>query len=158
MPNHQLDKIDIEILKLLQKDASLTNKEIANVLYKSIATIHERVRRLKAQGYIKKFVAILDRKKINKNLIAFSHVLMKDHSAQTLNKFETEVSKFSEVMECLQMTGAHDFILKIATKDMDAYHQFLRNKLATLENITTVQSYFVLSEPKNETAYELDDI
>ncbi|WP_379087761.1 Lrp/AsnC family transcriptional regulator [Pedobacter sp. UC225_65] len=139
----------------MQHDASLTNKEIAMKLYKSIATIHERIRRLKEQGYIKKIVAILDRKKINKNLIAFSHVLLKDHTATTLNRFETEVSKFSEVMECLQMTGAHDFILRIATTDMDAYHQFLRNKLATLENITTVQSYFVLSEPKSETAYPL---
>lgn len=155
MTPKNLDSVDLEILNLLQHDASLTNKEIAMKLYKSIATIHERIKRLKEQGYIKKIVAILDRKKINKNLIAFSHVLLKDHTATTLNRFETEVSKFSEVMECLQMTGAHDFILRIATTDMDAYHQFLRNKLATLENITTVQSYFVLSEPKSETAYPL---
>lgn len=155
MIQKNLDSVDLEILNLLQHDASLTNKEIAEKLYKSIATIHERIRRLKTQGYIKKIVAILDRKKINKNLVAFSHVLLKDHTAKALIEFETEVSKFSEVMECLQMTGAHDFILRIATSDMDAYHQFLRNKLATLANITTVQSYFVLSEPKNETAYPL---
>lgn len=150
-----LDPTDIEILKLLQKDASLTNKEISIKLYKSIATIHERIRRLKDQGYIKRIVAILDRKKINRNLIAFSHVLLKEHTAETLHKFETEVSKFPEVMECLQMTGAHDFILRIATQDMDAYHEFLRHKLATLPNITTVQSYFVLSEPKSETGYPI---
>ncbi|WP_262496793.1 Lrp/AsnC ligand binding domain-containing protein [Pedobacter jeongneungensis] len=70
-------------------------------------------------------------------------------------EFETEISKFSEVMKCLQMMGAHDFILRIATRDIYAYHQFLRNKLATLPNITTVQSYFVLSEPKSKTAYPL---
>ncbi|MBB6237446.1 DNA-binding Lrp family transcriptional regulator [Pedobacter sp. AK013] len=150
-----LDQVDIEILKLLQHDAALTHKEVALKLHKSIATIHERIRRLKEQGYIKRIVAILDRKKINSNLIAFSHVLLKEHTAKTLIEFETEVSKFAEVMECLQMTGAHDFILRIATKDMDAYHEFLRNKLATLPNITTVQSYFVLSEPKSETAYPL---
>lgn len=150
-----LDKVDIQILKLLQQDASFTNKEIALKLHKSIATVHERIRRLKEQGYIKKIVAILDRKKIDRNLIAFSHVLLKEHTAATLVKFETEVSKFPEVMECLQMTGAHDFILRIATRDMDAYHEFLRNKLATLPNITTVQSYFVLSEPKSETAYPI---
>jgi len=150
-----LDTIDIEILKILQHDASLTNKEISNKLHKSIATIHERIRRLKEQGYIKKVVAILDRKLINRNLIAFSHVLLKEHTASTLIEFETEVSKFPEVMECLQMTGAYDFILRIATKDMDTYHDFLRNKLATLANITTVQSYFVLSEPKSETAYPI---
>lgn len=154
--NHgELDPTDVEILKLMQYDASLTHKELSTKLHKSMATIHERVRRLKEHGYIKRIVAILDRKKIDRGLIAFSHVLLKEHTAKTLFEFETEVSKFPEVMECLQMTGAHDFILRIATRDMDDYHEFLRHKLATIPNITTVQSYFVLSEPKSHTAYPL---
>ena len=152
---NDLDHTDKEILKLLQKDASLTNKEISYKINKSIATIHERIRRLKEQGYIKRTVAILDRKKINKSLIAFSQVLLNDHAADTLYNFEKEVSKFPEVMECFQMTGTFDFLLRIATTDMDAYHDFYRNKLATLANITTVQSFFVLSETKSDTAYPL---
>ena len=154
MANTNLDSIDIEILRLLQKNAELTNREIAAQLYKSVATIHERVRRLKEQGFIKKVVAILDGKKINKGLVAFSHVLLHDHAADTLSGFEKEVVKFPEVMECFQMTGSFDFILRIATSDMDAYHVFYR-KLATLPNITTVQSFFVLSETKSDTAYPL---
>jgi Lrp/AsnC family leucine-responsive transcriptional regulator len=150
-----LDPTDVEILKLLQKDASLTNKEISYKINKSIATIHERVRRLKEQGFIKRVVAILDRKKINRSLIAFSQVLLNDHAADTLYNFEKDVAKFPEVMECFQMTGTFDFILRIATSDMDAYHDFYRNKLATLANITTVQSFFVLSETKSDTAYPL---
>lgn len=149
-----LDLTDIEILRLLQQNAEITNKEISHKLHKSIATIHERVRRLKEQGYIRRVVAILDRKKIDKSLIAFSHVLLKDHSANTLSSFEKEVVKFPEVMECFQMTGTFDFILRIATTDMDAYHVFYR-KLATLPNITTVQSFFVLSETKSDTAYPI---
>jgi Lrp/AsnC family leucine-responsive transcriptional regulator len=152
---NDLDATDLEILKLLQKDAMLTNKEIAYQIHKSIGTIHERIRRLKDQGYIKRMVAILDRKKINKNLIAFSQVLLNDHAADTLSSFEREVAKFPEVMECFQMTGNFDFILRIATSDMDAYHDFYRNKLARLPNITTVQSFFVLSETKSDTAYPL---
>jgi Lrp/AsnC family leucine-responsive transcriptional regulator len=151
----ELDPTDLEILKLLQRDASLTNKEISYKINKSIATIHERVRRLKEQGYIKRVVAILDRKKINRSLIAFSQVLLNDHAADTLLNFEKDVAKFPEVMECFQMTGTFDFILRIATSDMDAYHDFYRNKLATLANITTVQSFFVLSETKSDTAYPL---
>ena len=147
-----LDTTDIEILRLLQQNAELTNKEISHKLHKSVATIHERIRRLKEEGYIKRVVAILDRKKIERGLIAFSHVLLKDHSANTLSTFEKEVVKFPEVMECFQMTGTFDFILRIATTDMDAYHIFYR-KLATLPNITTVQSFFVLSETKSDTAY-----
>jgi len=152
--NH-LDEADTAILKLLQTDASLTNKEISFKLRKSVATVHERVRKLKEQGYIKRVVAILDRKKINKGLIAFSQVLLNDHAAETLASFEREVAKFPEVMECFQMTGTFDFLLRIATSDMEAYHEFYRHKLATLPNITTVQSFFVLSETKSDTAYPL---
>jgi Lrp/AsnC family transcriptional regulator, leucine-responsive regulatory protein len=152
--NH-LDETDLQILALLQKDASLTNKEISFQLHKSVAAVHERIRRLKQNGIIKRVVAILDRKKINKSLIAFSHVLLNDHTASTLNQFEEQVAKFPEVMECFQMTGTFDFILRIATSDMDAYHHFYRNKLATLPNISTVQSFFVLSETKSDTAYPL---
>ncbi|UKJ08544.1 Lrp/AsnC family transcriptional regulator [Solitalea lacus] len=152
---NQLDPLDIEILRLLQKDASLTNKEIAFEIRKSIATIHDRVRKLHENGVIKRVVAILDRKKINRKLIAFAHVLLNDHTVNTLNQFEQEVIKFPEVMECLQMSGSFDFILRVATYDMDTYHDFYRNKLAMLPNINTVQSFFVLSEAKSDTAYPL---
>jgi len=153
--SEELDPIDLEILRILQRDATLTNKELAFKLRKSIATVHDRIRKLKEKGYIKRVVAILDRQKINRSLIAFSQVLLKEHTADSLNEFEHEVAKFNEVMECFQMTGAFDFILRIATSDMDTYHLFLRNKLATLPNISTVQSFFVLSETKSETAYPL---
>ena len=155
MPHIELDATDLEILKLLQNDALLTNKEISYKLRKSIATVHERIKRLREQGYIHRTVAILNRKKINKSLIAFSQVLLNDHTATTLQNFEQEVIKFPEVMECFQMTGTFDFLLRIATSDMDAYHDFYRNKLATLPKITSVQSFFVLSETKSETAYPL---
>lgn len=151
---NDLDQTDIAILRLLQQDAEMTNKEIAYQLHKSVATVHDRIKRLKEAGYIRRVVAILDRKKINKGLIAFSQVLLNDHAAGTLTAFETEVVKFPEVMECFQMTGTFDFILRVATTDMEAYHLFYR-KLATLPNITTVQSFFVLSETKSDTAYPL---
>jgi DNA-binding Lrp family transcriptional regulator len=82
-------------------------------------------------------------------------VLLNDHTADTLNAFEQQVVTFSEVMECFQMTGTFDFILRIATRDMEEYQQFYRNKLARLPNITTVQSFFVLSETKSDSAYPL---
>lgn len=152
---NELDVTDKEILRLLQIDASITHKQLSDKLYKSVATIHERIRRLKKLGFIKKTVVLLDRRKIGRNLIAYSQVLLNDHAAETLKGFEDEVIKFPEVMECLQMTGSFDFVLKIATRDMDCYHDFYRQKLATLPNITTVQSFFVLSEAKSETAYPI---
>ena len=150
-----MDEVDRKILGLLQRDASLTNKEMATKLYKSVATIHDRIRRLREAGYIRGYVAILDRKKIMKSLIAFSHVLLNDHTADSLNAFEREVVLFPEVMECFQMTGTVDFILRIATTDMEEYQQFYRTRLAQLPNIATVNSFFVLAEIKSDTAYPL---
>ncbi|WP_316799725.1 Lrp/AsnC family transcriptional regulator [Pedobacter frigidisoli] len=150
-----LDPTDKEILRILQIDATNTHKQLSEKLHKSVATINERIRRLKKLGYIRKTVVILDRRKVDCNLIAFSQVLLNDHAANTLREFEQEVIKFPEVMECFQMTGTFDFVLRIASRDMDSYHEFYRHKLATLPNITTVQSFFVLSETKSETAYPI---
>ena len=151
----ELDQTDIKLLRLLQKDASLSNKELSYQLNKSIAAVHERVKKLKANGYIKRTVAILDRQKVGIGLISFSQVFLKAHTAEVLNEFEREAAKFPEVMECYQMAGSYDFMLRIATKDMEAYHTFLRHKLAVLPHVNTVQTYFVLSETKSETAYPI---
>ncbi len=151
----ELDACDLDILRLLQKDAALTHKEISFQLRKSVATIHERTRKLKEQGYIKRTVAILDRKKINKSLIAFSQVVLNDHADSTLSQFTQSVEKFPEVMECFQMTGTCDFLLRIATKDMEEYSDFYNRKLARLPNVTTVQSSFVMTENKSDTAYPI---
>lgn len=151
----ELDVTDKEILKLLQEDAYMSGKEIASLVNKSTAAVHERIRRLRTEGYIKKVVAVLDNKKINRGLVVYCEVLLHDHAEKTLSVFEAAVVKFPEVMECHQIAGAFDFLLKVVTSDIEAYHNFYRNKLAKLADITTVQSFFVLSEAKNETAYKL---
>ncbi|MEJ2901045.1 Lrp/AsnC family transcriptional regulator [Pedobacter panaciterrae] len=151
----QLDTIDLELLKILQHDATLTNKELAVRLHRSVAAIQERRRKLIDQGYIKSTVAILDRNKIDRGLITFPHVHMSSHTAEILIQFEQEVSKFDEVMECFQMSGDSDFILKVATRDLDEYSDFLRDKLAKLANVSRVNSSFVLRVVKNVTAYPI---
>lgn len=90
------------------------------------------MKKLKSAGDIKKTVAILDRYKIGIGLISFSQVFLKAHTLEVLNEFEQEVAKFPETMECYQMAGSYDFMLRIATKDMHAYHMFLKHKLAVI--------------------------
>lgn len=155
MISGELDQTDKEILRLLQADATLPGKEIALLVNKSTAAVHERIRRLRNEGYIRKIVAVLDKKKINKNLVAYSQVLLHNHSEKTLSLFAQAVIQFPEVVECHQMSGAFDFLLKVVTADIESYHHFYIGKLAKLPDITTVQSFFVLSEAKNETAYPL---
>lgn len=150
-----LDDIDIKILQILQKDAGQSNEAISNQVNKSTATTHARIKRLKESGYIKRVVAVLDNRKIEKSQIAFSQVLLKSHTKECLREFKEEIAKFDEVMECFQMSGTFDFILRIATRDMDDYNAFYNEKLATLSSISTIQTSFVMSEIKSDTAYPL---
>ncbi|MDR2282052.1 MAG: Lrp/AsnC family transcriptional regulator [Sphingobacterium sp.] len=150
-----LDQTDIKLLRLLQENGALSNKDLSFKINKSITAVHERVRRLKENGYIKNVVAILDRQKIGIGLISFSQVFLVEHNAESLKKFEDSVAQFGEVMECFQMSGSYDFLLRVATRDMEGYHMFLRNKLAVLPNVDKVQTFFVLSESKFETGYPI---
>ena len=150
-----LDQTDIAILQMLQKDAALSNEAIAARVNKSIATTHARIRRLKENGYIKRIVAILDNRKIDRSQIAFSQVHLRSHTQESLKEFKDQAVQYDEVMECFQMTGTFDFILRIATQNMDHYNQFYNEKLANLSNISTIQTSFVMSEIKSDTAYPL---
>jgi Lrp/AsnC family transcriptional regulator, leucine-responsive regulatory protein len=142
----QLDATDIGILQLLQHDARFTNKEIADKLGKSINPVYERIRRLEREGYIQRYVALVDRTKIDKTLVAFTNVQLKEHSHSMLKDFEQAIVIFEEVMECHHMTGMYDYLIKIVVRDMNEYQDFIVNKLARLPNIGTVQSGFVMTE------------
>lgn len=149
------DMIDRQILTLLQHDARLTTKEIADKLGKSPTAVYERIRRLENEGFIQQYVALLNREKIKKDITAFANVQLKEHAHQMLKEFEKAVVKLNEVMECFHMTGSYDYLLKIVVDDMKAYHDFILNKLAKLANIGTVQSSFIMTEVKYSTAYML---
>lgn len=150
-----LDHDDLRILQLLQHDARLTNKEIADKIGKSVSPVYERIRRLEQEGIIHQYVALLDKRKINRNLTAYTHVQLKEHADHMMKTFEKEVIKIPEVMECYHMTGQFDYLLKVALGDMDEYYGFIIDKIARLPNVGTVQSFFVLFEAKKETAYRI---
>jgi len=151
-----LDHDDLRILQLLQHDARLTNKEIADKIGKSVSPVYERIRRLEQEGIIQQYVAVLDKRKINKSLTAYTNVQLKEHADHMMKTFEREVIKIPEVMECYHMTGQYDYLLKVALSDMDEYYGFIINKIAKLPNVGTVQSFFVLFEAKKETAYKIN--
>jgi Lrp/AsnC family leucine-responsive transcriptional regulator len=122
---------------------------------KSLSPIYDRIRRLEKDGYIKRYVAILDHRKIDRALMAFTHVKLKDHSKESLSMFQSEIILFDEVMECYHMSGEYDFILRVATENLSTYHDFLMNKLFKIMSVGSVQSTFVMKEAKSETAYVL---
>ncbi|ATP57655.1 AsnC family transcriptional regulator [Pedobacter ginsengisoli] len=152
-----LDQTDLEILRLLQKDARLTNKELALKLHKGSSTMFERVSRLKDLGYITGSVTLIDRNKFDELWISFTQVQLNDHSGEALIAFQNEVIRFSEVLECYHTTGAFDFLLKIVVSDMAGYNRLIVEKLAKLKNVGSLQSCFVVNEAKRELAYPLKD-
>lgn len=152
----ELDSRDIRLLQLLQHDSKVTNKELADKVGMSVTAVYERIHSLEQRGVIRRYVALVDRESIGKNLLAFTIVKVKEHSKTALRGFEREAIKFAEVMECYQLTGQFDFLLKVASRDMKEYNSFLMDRLATLPNIAGVETMFVLSEGKVETAYALE--
>ncbi len=144
-----MDSIDRSILLLLQKDGKITIKEIAERLNLTTTPIFERVKKLEREGYIKSYKAILDRKKVGFQLMAFCNVTLNQHQKDFIKKFEKDIQRFPEVVECYHVAGMFDYLIKVYAEDMERYQDFLSNKLASLENISKVQSSFVMTEVKD---------
>ena len=148
----KLDPTDHGILRCLQQNALLTTKELATQLNLSYTPVYERIRKLEKEGVIKKYVALLDRQKVGKNLVVFCNISLKEHSRTNGERFVKAILAFEEVTECYNISGGYDFMLKVLVNDMPAYQQFLMDKLGTLDSIGNTHSIFVMSEIKHETA------
>ncbi|MFT5713985.1 MAG: Lrp/AsnC family leucine-responsive transcriptional regulator [Flavobacterium sp.] len=146
-----LDQIDKKLLLLLQSDSKKTTKELSLKLNLSVTAVYERVKKLEREGVVEKYVALLNKSKVDKGFVVFCHLKLIQHSQEFLTKFESEVVKLAEVLECFHVSGDYDYILKIVVKDMEAYREFLVSKLTTLQHIGSTQSTFMISEVKNTT-------
>lgn len=144
-----LDETDIRILKLLQAKSNLTTKELAAKVNLSTTPVFERVKKLEKGGYIKKYVAVLDAEKLNKGLIVFCNIRLKEHTRDIGNQFVKDILTLEAVTECYNISGDYDFLLKILVSDMKAYQDFVLNHLGSLQNIGSAQSTFVMGEIKN---------
>ncbi len=151
----KLDQTDIKILEILQQDGRITTKALADQLNLTTTPVFERVKRLEKDGAIKKYVALVDGKKLDLLLTAFISISLTKHSRSYLEKFVTEVDQYPEVMECYHIAGNFDFLLKIVVKNMEKYESFILTKLSTIANLGQVQSSFVLSNNIHKTAYQV---
>ncbi|MCH2233383.1 MAG: Lrp/AsnC family transcriptional regulator [Crocinitomicaceae bacterium] len=151
-----LDATDKKILNLLQKDATLTNKQIAAELHLTVTPVFERIKKLKKNGQIKRIQAIVDRKKVGKPLLVLSEISVSNHKQENLSRFEKEVLSLKEVIECFHVSGRNDYVLKIVANNMEDYRDFLVNKLAKIEGVSNVNSSFILKELKEGSSIELE--
>lgn len=151
----KLDPIDKKLLGLLQEDSKRTNKELASKLGLSVTAVYERIRKLERAGVISKYVALIKPGMIDRSFTAFCQIKLVQHIKGNVIRFEKQVSELPEVLEVFHVSGEYDYILKVMVKDMEAYREFMLNKLTALEHIGSTQSTFAISPVKNSTVLPL---
>lgn len=149
------DETDKKLLFFLQEDSKQTTKELSYKLGLSVTAVYERIKKLENTGVISKYVAILDRHKIDRDFIVLCHVKLTQHKKEYVLQFEREIINLQEVTECFHVSGDYDYILKISVKDMEDYRNFMLSKLTTLQHIASTHSSFMISEVKNTTVIVL---
>jgi len=139
-----LDEKDKAILRYIQSNAKATVREIAANVHLSTTPVHERIKRMEDEGVIVQYATLLNHSRINKGLMAICYISLKEHNKKSGGKFIKTLSDMPEVIEFYIISGAFDFMLKIAVESMDDYYDFHVNKLGQVENIAQVQSTFIM--------------
>lgn len=145
----ELDQTDLRLLKILGNNSNFTIKELAAKVNLTPSPVFERIRRLEEQGYIKKYIALLDAEKLNYGLIVFCNIKLKQHDKSIGHQFVTDILAIEEVVECYNISGDYDFLLKVYARDMKHYQDFVFNKLGSVKSIGSTHSTFVMCENKN---------
>ena len=145
----EFDSIDRKLISQLQKDSKVTTKQLSLELNLSVTAVYERIKKLERVGVIEKYVAVVNKEKIGKSFMVFCHIKLVKHSNEYITKFESEVVQFDEVLECYNISGDYDYILKVVVRNMKAYRGFINLKLTSLDHIGSTHSTFIMSELKN---------
>lgn len=146
------DATDKKLLEYLQIDSKQTNKALANKLNLSVTAVYERIKKLEKAGFISGYIALVNKSKIERDFVVFCHVKLVQHSQDYVVKFEKEVAKLYEVLECYHLSGEYDYLLKVVVKDMVAFRAFMVEKLTSINHIGSTHSMFVINEVKYTTA------
>ena len=152
----QIDGIDAKILHLIQNNAALSVADIADSVGLSSSPCWRRIKRMEELGIIQERVTILNRKELGLDFEVFVAVKLALPNRVNMEKFEKAISKMPEVVQCAVVTGAVDFMLRVVTKDMHAYDDFLREELLNLDLISDVQSRIVIRQAKETSALPLN--
>lgn len=152
-----MDRLDKKILNALQKNARLSNVELADIVGLSPSPCLTRVKALTQSGIIKRHVTLLDPKKLNLKINVFIHVSLEQQTEKLLEQFEQTMLSLPEVLECYLMTGDSDYLLRVVIEDVDALRQFILNYLTRVNGVSNIRSSLALKQVKYETALPIAD-
>lgn len=153
--NERLDRTDLLILQALQQNARLTNKELAAQVHLSPTPVFERWKRLEREGYIQRYVSVLDADKLNQGFIVFCLVKLRRLNTDVANDFTERLANIPEVTECYNISGHFDYLLKIHSYNMKQYQRFLLDTLGMIESVASIESMFVMDEVKHDYGINL---
>lgn len=150
-----LDKTDLKILSILQRDGRITNAKLSGQLGLGTSTTLDRVRKLEQSGVIEKYVALVNGKKVNRGTVAFVFVSFDWYLDTARKTFFDQIMEFPEVQECYSIAGEFDLLLKAVFADLDECNYFLHEKLKKMSGVRTIRTKtsFVLEVHKHETAF-----
>ena len=155
METHQLDKTDLQLLKILQENGRISIKELAQRVHLSPTPVFDRVRRLESTGVIERYTAVLNAAKLGQGFIVFCSVRLRRMGKDIANDFVERVKDIPEVAECYNISGEFDYLLKIYAPDMQYYNEFCINVLGTIESLGSIQSSFVMNPVKTSVGLPL---
>ncbi len=144
-----LDETDRRILKILQQDSHLTVKELATRVHLSPSPVFERQKRLEREGYIARYMAVVDAHKVGNGILVLCNIRLKQHTQALIQEFMDVVQGIDEITECYNTSGDYDFLIKVYAQDMKSYQQFMLNTLGKIDCIGSLHSIFVIDETKN---------
>ncbi|GAB2773950.1 Lrp/AsnC family transcriptional regulator [Rhabdobacter roseus] len=150
------DATDRQLMKLLQQNAQLTIKEMAARVNLSVTPVHDRIRKLEKEGYIERYVCLLNRRKLGKNLLVYCNITLDKQRKESFEEFNEAVGQMPEVLECCVVSGSFDYLLKIVVDDVEAYNQFYQQNLSVLKSVLHISSFFVMSQVKSTTELPLE--
>ena len=147
--NETLDETDRKILRILQRNSDLTVKELAAKLHLSTSPTFERQKRLERDGYIERYMAVVNPHKVGNGIMVLCNIRLKQHSQELIQEFMDVVQNLEEITECYNTSGDYDFLINVYAHDMKSYQQFMLNTLGTINCIGSLHSIFVIDETKN---------
>lgn len=148
----ELDEMDRRILAVLQKDGRVTNAELSERITLSPSACHRRVQSLQSAGFITSYVALLDARKLGRPTTVFVEITLSGQADEVLDKFEREVARIPDVLECHLMAGTADYLLKVVAFDTEHFAQIHRRSLARLPGVAQMHSSFALRTVFKTTA------
>lgn len=152
----KIDKIDKQILQILQENGKITNSQLAKEIGLSPAPTLERVKKLESSGIIKNYHAELNTEILGLDVGVFLQTSLKETSKESIATFLEKINKIPEVVECHHVTGSADFLMKVLTKDIKTYNEFILNQFLEINEIGNVQSMVILNTLKNSKSLPVE--